>query len=289
MHEFSLEFIRCVKCQKKLAIEVLIQNTEIEEGFLVCNICNGRYPIILKIPILFENLAGYFSSRQSLGGELLIKCKTKKMKSFMRDALSQVKKHTEDRTPIEKRWVRIYQNSKHSKFYSVLRQSLKNTSKQNLVLEHGCSIGLVSGFLAKKHKTVFGIDSSFPAIAQAKKYKHKNLDFFVADSLEPPFGKQKFGLIVALNLFEIIEPTKLLEVFSNEIDQGVLLLADPYDYDRAKSVKNPLDSKQIRTQLENLDFKISKNTKKPSHIPWTLNINKRARLQYKNDLIIAKR
>ena len=212
------------------------------------------------------------------------------MKSFVKKSLSKIHKKVEDRSEIEKRWVKIYQNSKESKFYSKIKKQLDLIPKQKFVLEHGCSIGNISKHLAKKHETVFGIDRSFSAISEAKKIKNKNLDFFVADSLEHPFARQKFGLILGLNLLEIIEPQKFLKILSKQMKKGTILLSDPYDYERANySVKNQLNETQIRRTLQKNGFKITHNTKKPSNIPWNLTLNPRAELQYKVDLIIAKK
>lgn len=290
MYEFSLKFIRCVNCNSKLELEILKQQREIEEGFLLCQNCKAKYPIIQKIPILWNSFSAYLSTRTKLGGELFLKSQSKKMKSFIKKSLSQIHKNTEDRSLIEKRWARIYQNSINSKFYSIIRKNLDDIPKQNLVLEHGCSIGHISQHLSKKHEIVFGIDRSFSAISIAKKIKNKNLDFFVADSLDHPFGHQKFGLIVGLNLLEIIEPLNLLKVLSKQLKKGTILLSDPYDYERATySVKNQLDSIQIRKTLQKIGFNIFPKTKKSSFIPWNLVINPRAQLHYNVDLITARR
>ena len=290
MHESSLKFIKCVKCKSKLQLEILKQKNEIEEGFLFCQNCKAKYPIILKIAILWADFSAYLSSRSKLGGELFLKSQTPKMKSFVKKTLSKIHKNVEDRSLIEKRWVGIYQSNKNSRFYTTIKKQLENIPRKNLVLENGCSIGQISEFLSKKHGNVFGIDRSFSAIIEAKKIKKENLDFFVADSLEHPFGRQKFGLVVGLNLLEIIEPSELLEVLSKQVTKGTILLSDPYDYERGNnSVKISLDSKEIRKSLQSLGFKISSNTKKPSFIPWSLKLNSRATLQYKEDLIIASK
>jgi len=155
-------------------------------------------------------------------------------------------------------------------------------------LEHGCSIGYITKHLAVKHNTVFGIDQSFFAIMEAKQNNFKNLDFLVANSLNHPFGKNKFGLVVGLNLLELIEPLDLLNVLSKQAS-GMILISDPYDFERGiNSVKQTVDSKSLRFELEKRGFVITKNTKKPKFLPWKLNINSRLNLQYKVDLIVAK-
>ena len=288
MQEFSLEYIRCVRCKGKLELQVLHETHEINEGFLYCKTCKLNYPIISKIPILRSNLVSYFSNRSKLGGKLYLNANHKKMKSFLKESLSKLQK-LDDKTGIEERWTRIYNSSKSSKFYSIIRERLSKLPKSKLALEHGCSIGLISKFIAKNNDIVFGIDNSFSAIRIAKKNQTKNSDYFVADSLEHPFGNQKFGLVVALNLLELVEPKKLVKTISKQTS-GTFVLSDPYDYDRGKfSVKNPITPQLLRKELQKHGFKVSSNTRKPSFIPWTLRLNPRARLNYHVDLVVCKK
>ena len=288
MHQFSLEYLRCVNCYGTLEMEILEQSHEIEEGFLICNNCNNIYPIISKIPIIQSDLVSYLSNRTQLGGYLMTRAKNEKIKSFVKNSLGKIKNSHSDLTPIEKRWVITYKNSIKSKFYSHIKNSLDKLPKTDFALEHGCSIGYVTKYLATKHDTVFGIDQSFFAILEAKQNNFKNLDFFVANSLNHPFGKNKFGLIVGLNLLELVEPLDLLNVLSNQASD-VILISDPYDFERGtNSVKQTVDSKSLRSELEKRGFVITSNTKKPKFLPWKLNINSRLDLHYKVDLIIAK-
>jgi hypothetical protein len=118
----------------------------------------------------------------------------------------------------------------------------------------------------------------------------KNCEYLLADILQNPLGKKKFDLIVALNMFELVEPSLLLKIISNQISNGFIFLSDPYDYERGKnSVKNPLDENQIRKILCQNGFQISKTTKTSSKINWNLKINERTRLNYKVDIIIARK
>jgi uncharacterized protein YbaR (Trm112 family) len=287
LHEWSLDYLRCVRCQKRLELEKLSEKNEVTEGFLSCHNCNLTYPIIEKVPILWDDFAAYLTRRSSLGGEMLLKG-SPKMKKFVKSSLSKIKLGIDDRTKTEYNWTRIYQTNKGSRFYGIVKKKLDTVPKSKLVLEHGCSIGIISEHLANRHDTVFGVDSSYSAILNAKKSKKKNLDYFVADSLEHPFGKQKFGLVVALNLLEIIEPENLLELLSRQAN--VILLSDPYDYNRGKdSVKKPISENDLRKKLNQLGFLISPGTKKPSFITWKISLNSRASLDYKVDLILAKK
>jgi len=114
--------------------------------------------------------------------------------------------------------------------------------------------------------------------------------YFVANSESHPFGSQKFDLVICLNMLELIDPKNLLTIFSNQIKKGILVISDPYDFDRGiNTVKNPIDSKQLRQILQEKNFQISSSTKKPSFISWNLNINPRTMLQYKVDFVVAKK
>ena len=283
----SLEFLRCVKCGGKLELDLFASGKEIEEGILQCKKCNLEFPIIQKIPILWDNFSKYLSSRRILGGKLYKLSSSPKLKNFVKKSLNA--KDT-DRSNLEEKWARIYQNSKTSKFYSIIKKNLDSLPSSKLVLEHGCSIGIVTSHLANSCDNVFGVDRSFSAIQIAKKQFKSNLDYFVADSLSPVFGKLQFDLVLALNVLEIIEPKVLLKSISRQITKGYFVISDPYDFDRGpSSVKNPLDASSLRTNLKNSKFKISHSTINPSFIPWNLKINPRATLNYKVDLIISEK
>ncbi len=286
MKEFSITYLRCVRCKAKLELEILDEKNEINEGLLSCTGCDLVFPIISKIPILWDDFSSYLSNRAELGGQLYHD--SKKLKPFVKKSIT--KKKQESRYLIEKRWVRIYQNSSRSSFYRIIKNSLKKLPNSKLILEHGCSIGIVSEFLAGQNDLVFGLDRSFNAISIAKKTRKKNLDYFVADSVSHPFGEQKFDLVVSLNMLEVVEPSLLLQVISNQVKHGYAVISDPYDFERGVySIKKPVDSLTLRAQFKKLGFRISKDTKKPSFIPWNLQINPRCQLNYKVDLLIGKK
>jgi uncharacterized protein YbaR (Trm112 family) len=290
MLDSSLEFLRCVRCSSKLELDVFKTDQEIEEGLLKCKKCTLKFPIIEKIPILWNNFPVFLSSHKKLNGKLYRLIKNQTLKDFFKSSLSEIKPADEDRTALEERWTRIYQNNKNSKFYSTIKNNIDTLQKSNLVLEHGCSIGIMTSYLADTNKMVFGIDRSFSALQVAKESSKNNLDYFVADSLSSIFGKLQFDLILGLNILELIEPSELLKYISKQISSGYLVLADPYDFDRgSNSVKKPLDESTLRTTLKNFGFKITPKTKNPSFISWNLKLNPRATLNYKVDLIIGKK
>jgi len=289
MLESTFEFLRCVRCGSKLELDVFKSNQEIQEGILECKKCKLIFPIVEKIPILWDDLSAYLSNHKVLGGKLYQTASTGKIKSIIKSALAN-KTSSDDKTALEERWSKIYQNSIRSKFYSTIKSNLDSLPQSNLVLEHGCSIGIIASFLADSHKMVFGIDRSFTALRYAKKSYKDNLDYIVADSLSPVFGNLSFDLILALNILELIEPSKLLKHVAKQIISGYLVISDPYDFDRGiNSVRKPLDEVTLRTNMDNFGFKISTKTKKPSYIPWGLNLNPRTTLNYKVDLVIGKK
>lgn len=288
MQEFSLEYLRCVNCSSKLELKVFEKSKEIKEGFLLCLNCNSKYPIISKIPILWSDFVSYLSNRAQLGGYLMNQAKNPKLKSFVKNSLKKINRHATDVTPIEKRWVATYKNSLKSKFYTHVKNSIKQLPKSDLALEHGCSIGYITHYLAQRHDVVFGIDQSFFAISEAKRNNVKNLDCFVANSLKPPFGKIKFGLVIGLNVLELVEPLDFLRILSSQV-KGTAVISDPYDFERGKdSVKQRIDEKSLRVQLQKLGFTLIQNTKRPVFLPWKLNINSRLSLHYRVDLVIAR-
>ncbi len=287
MRESSLQYIRCIKCGQSLEIETFEKKAEIVEGLLSCTSCGNIYPIILSIPFLIEDLSSFFSIRAKLGGYLLLNVKNQKIKSLIKKSLQGIKKVGDDTTDLEKNWTRIYTKSRHSEFETKIKNIVQKLPTCNFVVEHGCSIGTVSGIMAKHHGVIFGIDKSFFALLEAKKHKTKNMDFFLADSLSKPFGSMKFDLVVACNVLELIEPSKFLKIIATQ-SRRFVLLSDPYDYDRGKnSVKTRLDEKTLRTRLKQMGFKLIHGTSKPSFISWKLNVNSRLELSYKVDLVLA--
>ena len=290
MLESSITFLRCVRCGSKLELDVFKFDKEIDEGILECKKCTLVFPIIEKIPFLWDDFSKYLSFRKILGGKLYQLSNTEKMKEILKLSLSKTIRRNDDRTAIEERWSKIYQNSKSSKFYSMIKKNLNSIKKSKLVLEYGCSIGIMTSFLADRHDMVFGVDRSFSALRYAKKSSKNNLEYIIADSLSPIFGKLQFDLVLALNVLELIEPVEIMKQVSKQITTGYFVISDPYDFDRdTKSVKKFVDEFTLRTNLENLGFKISSKTKKPSFLPWNLKLNPRATLNYKSDLIICKK
>ena len=286
---FTAEYLCCINCKSDLSIEPLISNEEIQEGFLNCVKCGHSYPVISSVPFMLDNFSSYLSIRTVLGGQLMLMTKSQKMKSFVKNALGNISRISEDTSDLERNWTGIYKRSMNSKFYAYVKDSIQKLPRCDLVLEHGCSIGYVARESAKQNSRVFGIDKSFYAILEAKKHQRKNSDFVVADSLNTPFGNKKFDLVIALNLLDIVEPSKLLQTVSHQ-SRRFLMLSDPYDFERGKnSVKSKTSPEELRSYLRNAGFKLIQRTINPSFILWKLNMNPRLSLNYKVDLIVAQK
>ena len=291
MNRNNSQFIFCVKCKGKLSLEILDERESvIKEGFFSCSKCNSKYPIISKIPILVEDLTQFFTNRPFLGKWLIKSSLTNTMKKFIKKNIPIIPKSEFDLSANEAFWTEIYRNNKRSIFYKNIKSQLSKLPPKNFVVEYGSSIGTISNTLALKHKQIFGIDKSFFALVEANKKSPKNCTYILSDVIKHPFGKKKFDLIVALNLFDIVEPSLLIKTISKQISNGLIFLSDPYDYNRGKnSVKKPLDENQIRETLRQNGFEITKNTKKPTRINWNIKFNERISINYKVDIIIARK
>lgn len=278
-----------MNCKSKLTLQAFNRADEVDEGFLQCLRCKKKYPIISSVPLLMNDLSSYLSIRTALGGELMLRTKNDQVKSFVKENLRKLKNVKNDTTKLEKNWVEIYKRSAKSNFYRYVGHSIQKLPRCKLVLEHGCSIGCISQELARRNHCVFGIDKSFYAVLEAKRNNIKNSDFFVADSLNHPFGNKKFDLVVALNVLDIIEPLELLKAISSQTKR-FLVLSDPYDFERGKdSVKTRINAKTLRASLKQKGFQLIQNTKRPIFIPWRLNVNDRLDLHYKVDVIVARK
>ena len=290
MNESTLKFIKCPKCNGIIDLEVYENKKEIIEGMLKCHKCELIFPIINKIPIMLTDFKKYISEHRILSGKLYKLASSKEVKKFLKSTLEDIIWENNDKSGIEERWSQIYNNNKNNKFYKIIKSHIEKIPKSKLVLEYGSSIGIISNHISNISENVFGIDKSFSAIQYAKKNQNNNSDYIVSDFASHPFGNKKFDLIIGLNVLELMEPRILLKMMSNQISNGHLIISDPYDYDRGmNSVKQPMSENILREKLVEFKFKIINNTKKPSFTPWNLKLYDRASLNYKVDIVIAKK
>jgi len=94
----------------------------------------------------------------------------------------------------------------------------KASGQKKTVIDLGCGLGELSGYLSKRFKKVVGIDFSPKMIDQAKKKNAdlKNTDFFVADLNNLKKFYNKFDVAISINSI-IIDSTKAVDKILEEI------------------------------------------------------------------------
>jgi hypothetical protein len=103
----------------------------------------------------------YLSEHKILSGKLYRLSSTQQMKDFLKSSLNNLDWDKSDKTLLEERWSKIYENNKNSRFYKLIKSHIESISKSKFVLEYGCSIGIITTHSSKSNKMVFGIDKSF--------------------------------------------------------------------------------------------------------------------------------
>lgn len=303
--------LRCVNnsCKNRGLILESLQETgdECIEGFLSCKICNSQYPIIQGVPIVLQNFNEYARQRIITYGKWITNSKSSKLKDFLRSVGTKIHFPTsndlyEDNNTLYKAY--LYNHQHHhfdDRLLSLFKRKIepdhiyrilgkKNLYLKGIGLDIGCSIGSSTFELAKRLPFVFGVDSSFSFILEARKIMHakmsKNVEFIVSDAINLPFESRFFQSIIALNLVDRVDPNKLIVSINRCIkDNGKLILIDPYHFVKENS-HDQYDSIQIRKIIEKLGYKISNNE---SYIPWILKMNERFYLFYFVDFIMANR
>lgn len=317
---FNFKLLYCINHRDRnfpLDLEVLLSQqdnkNECIEGFLTCPDCKFTFPIISGIAVIVRDIIQYASQRLGTFEKWYSTCKTEKMKNYLKDLSTKLMRNsaTENRYEDDGRYFQTYkwlhnENFESDKFLHLLRWKIKPSDvyrkltsgikfePEGIALDLGCALGLSTLELSSKFSFVFGIDSSFSFIAEAKKKSNEagstNVEFFVCDILDLPFKSQRFDLIFGLNILEFVPLEKLLPLVHSLLKpHSLFVTTTPYDYNR-EIVYNPnLNDHTLRIAIENNGFEISIKTKKESFIPWILKINERTYLFYFLDLIESRK
>ena len=270
MKETDAAELRCVRCAGALELESL---RGLEEGFLKCG-CGAKYPVAEGVPIMWRSFEEYIRARPSLGGRLMLGARTGAMKKFVKDSMRGPPVR-EDRALAEMRWTGIYLASGRTAFYREAARALRRT--RGSIAEYGCSVGRISGGV--ENREVFGIDRSFYAVREAAKGEGS---YAVADALEHPFGKRRFGAAACFNMLESVDWRALIDTMAGQSDS--LVISSPYDYAPGSEKADP---GKLRAYLRAKGFSVPGGA--PPRIPWTLRLGPRARLSYEVDMAEAER
>jgi SAM-dependent methyltransferase/uncharacterized protein YbaR (Trm112 family) len=325
MNSRFIEYLACLQhsdIDTPLSLDPLhvINDRECLEGFLICSKCGFHYPIIQGVAIIVKDFTKYVGGRLHTFLELLKEIKTDKMKKFLMDYIlyssignARIYHSIVDakNTIYEENGIFfhpfIWAQNEHSDpslyydrrplkpidFYNNILDSIKSNLNGS-ALEIGCSIGYFTSNLAKKFSFAFGMDLSFSFIREARKRisneKEKNLEFYVADILQPPFNSMIFDTIVALNLIQHLRPADLLSSVCQLLKpNGDFILTETYDPGNEQLTGGVITPTSLRALLLQSGFSIDNGYKIESYIPWVLKIYERAYIFYLVDLIRAKK
>lgn len=296
-------------CKKvRLSLESFLElKDECIEGFLSCENCTSKYPIIQGVPVLMENFHEYARQRILSFGKWIVNSKSPEIKAFLRSEGVKIGNPTyndryEENSILYKSYLKAhYAYPSNDKLLSLLKKEIKpdhiykmlasnSLNLNGIGLDIGCSIGSSTFELSKKLSYVFGIDRSFSFILEARKRmqnrKSRNMEFIVTDATNLPFRSKFFQIEVALNLIDRMDFNKLILSINSCIKKhGKLILVDPYHF-VDNNGKEEFDSVQIRKRLEKFGYKINNEE---SYIPWMMKINERCYLFYFVDFIKAEK
>ena len=200
MKEKSVVVLQCPKiskskrCLGNLEPKILTQKKdEIVDGFLICQSCKNKYPIIQGIPVLLDNLKEYFKDNfvtinDSIGGlekihrDLLLYIHALTKANFNSRTLSPrffnsgdyenyISSHYGYGSPKEihsflfKCLFKFFLNN--NMFKILQRWSSKADRKNSMAIDIGCNVGGYTYFLAQKCVFSYGVDLSYPALFNA--------------------------------------------------------------------------------------------------------------------------
>ena len=130
----------------------------------------------------------------------------------------------------EKFWDRLSKNydkrdNNEKTYKKTLEIIKKNLKSSDIVLDYACATGSYSIDLAANVKEIHGIDISSKMIEIAKRKAGTNVYFAKATIFEK-YKKEKFNVVLAFNIFHLLEePKKVIHRINELLKPGGLLIS----------------------------------------------------------------
>jgi len=100
---------------------------------------------------------------------------------------------------------------KAEKIVVVLSEHYNGKIKDLSVLDVGCSTGIISHFLGKHFKSVYGVDIDAPAVGYANdKFSTDNVQFGMQDAMNFAFGDDLFDVVICAHIYEHVPDSSRL-------------------------------------------------------------------------------
>jgi SAM-dependent methyltransferase len=110
------------------------------------------------------------------------------------------------------------------------------------VLDAACGVGYGTAALSTTARSVVGADVDASSIEYAREhYAAGNVEFVVADLLDPPFDDRRFDVVASFETIEHLrDPSRFLEHVARMLrDDGVLVVSTPRAEVTTESPENP--------------------------------------------------
>lgn len=92
------------------------------------------------------------------------------------------------------------------KILLIISDYLKRGNKRELiVLDIGCSSGIITTYLARYFKKIIGIDIDVKALNMAKRLKKKNIHFEYMDAKKMSFQDESFDIVICNQVYYYID------------------------------------------------------------------------------------
>jgi 2-polyprenyl-3-methyl-5-hydroxy-6-metoxy-1,4-benzoquinol methylase len=115
-----------------------------------------------------------------------------------------------------------------------MRSNWAVSKAEKTCLEIGCSIGIFTDMLSRKHYTIAGdIDKQAIAIAKKRNTYKANVDFVLFDALLLPFKNKSISTITLIDVLEHLKnPEKVLAEATQVCSHNLLIDVPNYDFGR---------------------------------------------------------